>query len=77
MDGMIGDLSQHRAEVKRGIESAEFGCADESVEGGRAFAAGIGAEKQVILSPNRYGSQRPLGTAVILNSEVEVRGWCS
>ena len=65
MDRMIGDLSQHRAEVERGIESAEFGGADESVERGCAFAAGIGAKEQVILSSNRYGAQRPLSTAVI------------
>lgn len=62
---MIGDLCQDSAEVKRGIESAELGRANESVERSCALAAGIGAKKQVILSSNRDRPERPLGSAII------------
>jgi hypothetical protein len=53
IDRMVRDACQDHAEVKRGIESAELGCANEGVERSCALAAGIGTKKQVILSSNR------------------------
>jgi hypothetical protein len=65
IDRMVRDARQDGAKVKRGIESAELGCANEGVERSCALTAGIGTEKQVILSSNRDRPERPLGGAII------------
>jgi len=62
---MLGDPCQDGAEVKRWIESAELGGADEGVEGSSALAAGIGAKEQVILPSDRDRPQSPFGGAIM------------
>jgi hypothetical protein len=41
---------EHLAQVRFGIDAVEFGCADEAVDRGGAFATGIGAREQVVLA---------------------------
>src|SRR3954451_9483425 len=62
---MVGDARQGSAEVKRWIDSAEFGCTNEGVERGGALTARIGTKEQVILPSDRDGAERPFRGAVV------------
>jgi hypothetical protein len=38
LGGMVGDMSQHEAQMGFGVKVREFRCADEDVDSSRAFA---------------------------------------
>jgi hypothetical protein len=44
VDRMVGDAGQHIAEIGFGIETVEFGSADQAVDRGGSFAAGVAQE---------------------------------
>ena len=48
-DWRFGDVGEHMTQIGFGVEAVQFGAADEGVDGGGAFAAGIGAGEQVEL----------------------------
>ena len=54
---MVGDAGQHIAEIGFGIETVQFGGADQAVDRGGALAAGIGAGEQVVLAAQSDGAQ--------------------
>lgn len=43
VDGVIGDASEHLAQVRLRIESVEFGVADQGVDRCGTLTAGVGA----------------------------------
>ena len=47
---MIGDMREHVAQPRLGIDAVEFGCADKRVHGGGPFPARIGAGEEIIAS---------------------------
>jgi hypothetical protein len=53
---MVGDAGEHRAQVGFGIEAVELGGADQGVERGGPFPAGIGTGEEKILSSERNGT---------------------
>ena len=65
VDGMVGDLRQHRAEVEFGIESVKLGRTDQGVHGGSAFAAIVRSREQEVLPSKSDSSERPLSGAVV------------
>ena len=65
VDRMVGDAGQHVAEIRFGIETVEFGGADQAVDRGGAFAAGIGAGEQVVLAAQSDGAQGTFGGVVV------------
>lgn len=65
VDRMVGDAGQDLSEIAFGVESVEFRRADERVDGGSPFAAGVRASKQVVLSSKRDGAKRPFCRRVV------------
>ena len=61
VDGMLGDAREHLAQVLFWVQVVEFRGADQTVEGGGALSAPIGTCEEIILAPQRDGSQRPFG----------------
>ena len=61
VDGVIGDLSQQRAEIELWIKPVELGCPQQRVDSGGAVPAGIGSTEQEVLPAQGYGAQCPLG----------------
>ena len=57
VDRMIGDAGQHVEEIDFGVETVEFGGADQAVDRGGALAAHIGACEQVVLAAQSDGAQ--------------------
>src|SRR3982751_7034234 len=62
---IVRDAREHMAEVGLRINTVELGRADQTVDRSRSFATGISAGKQVVLSPNRDGTQRSFRRVVI------------
>ena len=71
IDRVIGDAGQHVSEIRFGIETVEFGGADQAVDRGGAFAAGIRAGEQVILAAQSDGAQGAF-SGVIVDFDVAV-----
>jgi hypothetical protein len=65
VDRMIGDAGQHVSEIGFGIETVEFGAADQGVDRGGALAAGIGTGEQVVLPTQSDGAQGAFGGVVV------------
>src|SRR5208283_3488 len=63
--GVIGDARQDLAQVRFRIESVEFRRADQTVDGGGALAARVGAGEQVVLPAQRDHAQRSFGCVVV------------
>ena len=61
MDRVVSDAGQHVAQVKLWVETVEFGGANQAVDRGGAFAAGVGAREQVVLSAQSDGAQGAFG----------------
>jgi hypothetical protein len=49
VDRMFGDADQDLTEISFRVHSVQLGGAHQRVNGGSAFAAGVGAAKQVVL----------------------------
>jgi len=45
---MVGDLRKHMAQPGFGVDPVQLGRADQRVDGGRTFAAAVGASEQVV-----------------------------
>ena len=65
VDGMIGDAGQHVSEIRFGIETVEFGAADQAVDRGGALAAGIGTREQEVFPTQSNGAQGAFGGVVV------------
>jgi hypothetical protein len=60
VDGMVGDLRQDMGQPCIGVDPVQLGSADQRLDGGRTFAAAVGASKQVIAPADGDATQRPL-----------------
>ena len=58
VDGVVGDAREHVAQVRFGIDVVQLGRAEQAVDSGGAFAAGVGAREQVIFATQRDYAQR-------------------
>ena len=47
---MIGNHRQHMTKVRFGVDTVKLGRAQQAVHGGRAFAARVRPQKQVVLA---------------------------
>ena len=65
VDGVIGDLFEHAAEIELRIKPVELGRSQQRVDRGGAVTAGIGSAEQEILPAEGYGAQSPLGRRVV------------
>ena len=65
VDWVIGDALQDMAKIEFGVEIVELGKAEQAVNGRRAFAAGIGSGKELILASQSDHAQCPLGCRVV------------
>lgn len=70
VDWMIGDAGQHVAEIGFGIKAIEFGTADQAVNRGGAFAAGIGAGEQLVFAAECDRAQGAFRVVVDLDATV-------
>src|ERR1017187_1976153 len=61
VDRVLCDAGQDLAKIALRVQSVEFGGADQRVDGGSAYAAGVGPTKKVVLSAKCYSSKRPFG----------------
>jgi hypothetical protein len=50
IDWVIGDLSEHLAQVRFRIKTVQLRRSDQTIEGGRTFSAPIRSREQVVLS---------------------------
>jgi hypothetical protein len=62
---MLCDTLEHVAQIGFRIDVVELGSADQRVDPGSTFPAGICTGKQVVLAPKRDASQRSLGSVVV------------
>jgi hypothetical protein len=65
VDGVVGDAGEHVAEVGFGIEAVELGGLDQGIEGGGAFAAGVGAGEEIVLPAEGQRPDLPFGGVVV------------
>ena len=65
VDRMIGDVSQHMAQPGFGVDTVQLGRPDQRVDGGSAFAAGVGAGKQVVTATNGQPTQSAFCCGVV------------
>ena len=65
IDGMIGNLCQHLAQIAFGIYAVEFGRADQAINRRRPFAAHLRAGKQIILAVQSDSAQGALRCVVV------------
>lgn len=57
VDGMVGDVRPHIAPPSLWIETIELCRSDQRINGSSAFAAAVGASKQVIAAPKCHTTQ--------------------
>ena len=62
---MVGDAAEDVAQIGLGVEAVELGGFDQGVDGGGAFAAGVGAGEQVVLAAQGQGPDGALGGVVV------------
>ena len=76
VDGVIGDLFEHAAEIELRIQPVELGGSQQRVDGGGAVPAGIGSTEQEVLPAQSHNAQSPFCRRVIhlVASIVEVAG---
>src|SRR5512132_3555778 len=65
VDGVGGDAGEHVAEPGFWVEAVELGGFDQGVEGRGAFAAGVGAGKEVVLPAEGQWPNLPFGGVVV------------
>lgn len=65
VDRMIGDIGQHMAQPGLGVDTVELGRADQRVDGGGAFAAAVGASKQVVATADGHAAQSAFRRRVV------------
>src|ERR1700729_2219808 len=65
VDRVIGDALQDMAKIEFGVEIVELSRAEQAVNGRRAFAAGIGSGKEIILASQSDHTQCPFGCRVV------------
>ena len=46
---MVGDAGEDIAQVSFRVEAVQLGCADQAVESGGTFTAGVGSREEIIL----------------------------
>ena len=62
---MIADVLDDVAQVRLGIQTVEFSCADQAVDRGGTLASGVGTAEKEVLAPESDRTQRPLGGVVV------------
>ena len=62
---MLGDTSNNETQIGFRIEAVEFRRTDQTVDGRRAFTAGIGTGEQEVFPAQSDGALRPLGGIVV------------
>ena len=65
VDRVLGNAGQDLAKISFRVQTVEFGGADQRVDGGSAYAAGVGPTKKVILPSKCNSSKRPFGGRVV------------
>src|ERR1039457_2569854 len=65
LNGMVGDLTEHRAQVEFWIEAVELGRADQRIDGGGPFAARVGAGEEIVFPAQGHTAQRPFGRVIV------------
>lgn len=73
VDGVIGDVGKHMAQPGLGIDAIELGRADQRVNGGGPFTAGVGAGDQVIAPSDGDATQREEGQVRKMDTDRTVR----
>lgn len=66
---MIGNATQYVSQIRLWIKLIQLGRADRTVTRRSAFSAGVGADKQVVLSTECDRTQRRFGTIVCRSRE--------
>ena len=61
----MGDIGQHMAQPGLGVDTAQLGRADQRVDGGGAFAAAVGASKQVVAAADGHAAQSAFRRRVV------------
>jgi len=64
-DGMVGDTFEDMVEVEFRIEAVELGGAEQRIDDGGAFATGVRACEEIVLTTERNHAQRPFGGVVV------------
>ena len=62
---MVGNARQHFTQVSFWVKVIELGAADQAVDGGSAFTAGIGAGKEIVLAAESNRTQRTFSDVVV------------
>src|SRR6266571_9509156 len=68
---MIGDTSQHLAQICLRVQAVELRRTDQAVNSSRTLASAVGPRKKIIFSTQSDGTQRPLCRVVVyLNAAI-------
>ena len=64
-DRMVGNVLQHQTQVGFRINAVQLGGTNQTVDCRRPFATRIRSRKQIVLSSQGNGPQRPFGGVVV------------
>lgn len=62
---LLDDATEHVAQVAFWIQAIELGRLHQAIQRRSALATAIGAHEQVVVAPQGYTAQRPLGRGVV------------
>ena len=70
---MVGNALQHLAQIRLRVQAVQFRRADQAIDGGTPFAAGIRTREQIVLPAQSDSPQGTFG-GVVVDFDVPVFG---